>query len=62
MLGGEKEAWARAFERVEEVGTLRGDRKRGRPAFLGFGYVGFGAAGLPAGAGPAVTSPEGSTP
>lgn len=61
LLGGEKEAWARAFERVEEAGTLRGDRKRGRPAYLGFNYRGFNdvASEKPAATVPAT---EGRTP
>lgn len=45
VLVGGKTAhdWEPYFEQVELVGTLDGDGKRGRPAFLGYGYKGFGA-------------------
>lgn len=41
LLGASAEEWALAFERVEPAGELRGERKRGRAAFLGFGYRGW---------------------
>lgn len=43
LLGAAREDWEPVFERVVEVGTLEGDRKRGRPAFLGYGYRGWNA-------------------
>lgn len=46
VVGGTREAWLELFARVEEVGTLDGDGKKGRPAFLAFGWkkmVGAGA-------------------
>ncbi|CAG1006521.1 hypothetical protein PHYC_03334 [Phycisphaerales bacterium] len=46
-LGGELGEWQRVFERVELVGTLRGDGKKGRPAFLCEGFRGFPPGGLP---------------
>ncbi len=43
LVGGKTvEDWEPYFERVELVGTLDGDGKRGRPAFLGYGFKGFG--------------------
>lgn len=41
LLGGVEGPWAEAFERVETVGLLRGERKTDRPAFLGYGFKGF---------------------
>lgn len=41
LVGATPEQWRQAFERVEELGTLEGDRKRNRPSFAGFGYRGF---------------------
>ncbi len=46
VLGASLEDWLPLFDRVEEVGTLRGDGKRGRPAFKGFGFRGFPVGGL----------------
>jgi hypothetical protein len=46
LIGASADEWRAAFERVEELGTLQGDRKRGRPAFAGFGYRGFGPDGI----------------
>ena len=43
LLGATREQWAPWFERVEEIGELRGEHKRGRPAFLGYGFKGIGA-------------------
>lgn len=43
LLGAAREDWEPVFERVVEVGVLEGDRKRGRPAFLGYGYRGWNA-------------------
>lgn len=45
LLGATHEQWAPWFERVEDIGELRGEHKRGRPAFLGYGYKGIGGAG-----------------
>lgn len=43
LVGGKSvDDWRPYFERVELVGTLEGDGKRGRPAFLGYGFKGFG--------------------
>jgi 4-amino-4-deoxy-L-arabinose transferase-like glycosyltransferase len=43
LVGGKTvDDWGAYFERVELVGTLDGDGKRGRPAFLGYGFKGFG--------------------
>jgi 4-amino-4-deoxy-L-arabinose transferase-like glycosyltransferase len=43
LVGGKTaEDWGACFERVELVRTLDGDGKRGRPAFLGYGFKGFG--------------------
>lgn len=42
LVGGKTvDDWMPYFERVELVGTLEGDGKRGRPAFLGYGFKGF---------------------
>ncbi|MFZ2875627.1 MAG: glycosyltransferase family 39 protein [Phycisphaerales bacterium] len=46
VVGSTLEEWQRVFERVTLVGTLRGDGKRNRPAFLGYGFRGFPAGGL----------------
>jgi 4-amino-4-deoxy-L-arabinose transferase-like glycosyltransferase len=43
MLGGALSEWHPWFESVVEIGTLEGDRKRGRPAFIGRGYRGIPA-------------------
>jgi len=43
LLGATRERWEGAFERVEEVGVLPNEAKRGRETFLGYGYRGFGA-------------------
>lgn len=42
LLGATREQWAAWFERVEDIGELRGEHKRGRPAFLGYGFKGIG--------------------
>ncbi len=41
MIGATAEQWLEAFERVELIGTLAGERKKGRDAYLGYGYRGF---------------------
>jgi hypothetical protein len=41
MLGGTVAEWQPWFESVVEIGALEGDRKRGRPAFIGKGYRGL---------------------
>lgn len=53
MVGGTAAAWKRVFERVETVGTLQGDGKRGRAAFIGFGFRGLA---------PRVSTDDPSTP
>ncbi|MDX2148542.1 MAG: glycosyltransferase family 39 protein [Planctomycetota bacterium] len=40
LIGATEGEWQRFFERVEPLGPLEGDRKRGRPAFRGFGFRG----------------------
>lgn len=35
------EVWARAFERVEPIGRLRGETRPGREGFIGYGYRGL---------------------
>ncbi len=42
MVGAELETWQQLFERVESLGKLEGDHKKGRPAFAGIGFRGFG--------------------
>jgi len=39
-LGGTEAAWLELFERVSLVGTLDGDGKKNRPAFLAYGFKG----------------------
>lgn len=41
VVGVTAEQWLRAFSRVEEIGTLRGDGKRNRPAFKAYEFRGF---------------------
>lgn len=41
LAGDGEEMWRAAFEKVRTVGTLRGDKKRGRPAWVGIGYRGM---------------------
>jgi hypothetical protein len=41
LVGHGEEEWQRAFAEVRLVGTLRGDRKRGRPAYEGVEYRGM---------------------
>lgn len=43
MVGAEIETWQKLFERVESLGRLDGDHKKGRPAFAGVGFRGFPA-------------------
>jgi hypothetical protein len=47
LMGGRIEQWRTAFNRVESLGTLEGDHKSQREAFLGYGYRGFQEAGPP---------------
>lgn len=42
LLGATPEQWGPWFDRIEAIGELRGEHKRGRPAFLGYGYRGIG--------------------
>ncbi len=42
LLGATREQWTPWFDRVEDLGELRGEHKRGRPVFLGYGYKGIG--------------------
>lgn len=46
MVGASAADWAPLFERVELIGTLRGDGKRERPALRGYGFRGFPIGGL----------------
>jgi 4-amino-4-deoxy-L-arabinose transferase-like glycosyltransferase len=41
LVGGALYQWQPAFERVEEIGQLQGETKKGRLAFIGYGYKGF---------------------
>lgn len=41
MVGAEIETWHKLFDRVESLGRLEGDNKKGRPAFAGVGFRGF---------------------
>ncbi len=41
MVGAFIEQWQEAFERVVPIGPLEGERKRGRDAYLGYGFTGF---------------------
>lgn len=41
VMGGTLSDWQPLFNSVREVGTLDGDRKRGRPAFIALGYKGL---------------------
>ncbi|MCB1282210.1 MAG: glycosyltransferase family 39 protein, partial [Salinibacterium sp.] len=45
VVGGVSGQWDSVFDRVEEVGTLEGERKSGRDAYLGYGFRGFAAGG-----------------
>lgn len=45
VMGGTLEDWQPLFASVREIGTLDGDRKRGRPAFVAMGYKGLSKAG-----------------
>ncbi len=56
LLGGTREAWGPYFESIEEVGTLDGDGKKGRPAFLGIQFRAATFADAPGAGG------EGGTP
>ncbi len=40
VIGGDDAIWTGPFERVETVGRLEGDRKRGRDAHKAYGYTG----------------------
>lgn len=44
LIGGDTKGtlWNRAFETVTLIGDLRGEPKKNRPSFIGFGYRGFG--------------------
>lgn len=46
VVGSTLEEWQQVFDRVTLVGTLRGDGKRHRPAYLAYGFKGFPAGGL----------------
>ncbi|MCE7973117.1 MAG: phospholipid carrier-dependent glycosyltransferase [Leptolyngbya sp. PLA1] len=46
VVGSTLEEWQQVFDRVTLVGTLRGDGKRHRPAYLGYGFKGFPPGGL----------------
>lgn len=40
MFDGGADEWQRLFERVESLGVLEHEPKRGRPTLKGFGYMG----------------------
>lgn len=44
VVGAVERHWSDSFERIELVGNLRGDHKKGRPAYKAFGYRGPRAA------------------
>lgn len=44
VFGGTLDQWAPSFERVEELGVLPGETKKGRLAFVGYGYRGMAPA------------------
>src|SRR5262245_24357118 len=46
LLGNTAADWAPLFDRVEEIGTLEGDGKKNRPAFLAYNFHGFPPGGL----------------
>lgn len=41
LVGASAVQWSPAFDRVVPIGVLEGDMKRGREAFMGYGYRGF---------------------
>ncbi len=41
LVGGERSQWLSAFDRVEPIGALRGETKKDRSAFVGYGFRGF---------------------
>ncbi len=41
LVGGRLDQWEPAFERIEPIGALPSETKRGRLTWLGFGYKGF---------------------
>ncbi|MBK7403148.1 MAG: glycosyltransferase family 39 protein [Phycisphaerales bacterium] len=41
LVGGETHHWEDAFDRVEDVGQLEGEHKKGRRIYLGYGFRGF---------------------
>lgn len=45
VMGGTLAEWQPSFATLREIGTLDGDRKRGRPAFIGTGFKGLPPAG-----------------
>lgn len=46
-VGATLEQWMQAFDRVEDIGPLRGEHKVNRHAFIGFGYHGFARRAAP---------------
>lgn len=49
LVGGEPHHWEPAFVRVEDIGQLEGEHKKGRRIYLGYGFRGFTEPALPAG-------------
>lgn len=47
-----RDRWSEWFERIEPVGRLRGEHKRDRVAYVGYGYRGVGGNGGPGGGTP----------
>lgn len=43
LVGAVEEQWTPLFERVVPIGRLKGEHKKEREAFLGYGYKGWGA-------------------
>lgn len=41
VVGGDEALWRKHFDRVENIGALRGDAKKNRHAFLGYGFRGL---------------------
>jgi hypothetical protein len=41
LVGGQDYQWEPAFQSVEKIGQLKGETKKGRVAFIGYGFKGF---------------------
>ncbi len=62
LVGGEYERWLPAFERVEKIGQLKGEHKKGRMIYFGYGYRGFPDARPDTSNRPPARQPHPSTP